>query len=160
MLFRSASIINKKRTRPQTSGCDAPLAGDLRLHARSGRRYHAVSIEIGGQHLDLSEQTVGAATVLQVTGRIDMTTSDAFRDRMLELLKTSGPLVVDMSGVGYISSAGLRALMLGSRQAHSGGTRLAVAAAQSVVMEIFKISRFDKVLSCHESVDAALAALK
>ena len=110
--------------------------------------------------MDLSEQTVGAATVLQVTGRIDMTTSDAFRDRMLDLLKVRGPLVVDMSGVSYISSAGLRALMLGSRQAHSGGTRLAVAAAQSVVMEIFKISRFDKVLSCHESVDAALTALK
>lgn len=119
-----------------------------------------MSIESGEPFLEISEQTVDAATVLRVAGRIDMTTSDAFRDRMLALLKTSGPLVVDMSGVSYISSAGLRALMLGSRQAHSAGTRLAVAAAQSVVMEIFKISRFDKVLSCHETVDAALAALK
>ena len=107
--------------------------------------------------MELSDSNVGSTAVLSVTGRIDMTTSDAFRERLLQLLAAGKPLVVDMSGVSYVSSAGLRALMLGSRQAHSAHTRLAVAAPQPVVMEIFKISRFDKVLSCHPTVEAALA---
>lgn len=117
-------------------------------------------IEPGREPLELSDRHVESIAVLNVTGRIDMTTSDAFRDRLLGMLDGGKPLVIDMSGVSYISSAGLRALMIGSRQAHSAGTRLAVAAPQPVVMEIFKISRFDKVLSCHASVDDALAAVK
>jgi anti-anti-sigma factor len=110
--------------------------------------------------LELSDKHVDSTAVLNVTGRIDMTTSDAFRERLVKLLAAGKPLVVDMSGVSYISSAGLRALMIGSRQAHGANTRLAVAAPQPVVMEIFKISRFDKVLSCHSTVEAALAAVK
>lgn len=110
--------------------------------------------------MELSDKHVDATAILSVAGRIDMTTSDAFRDRLVELLSSGNPLVVDMSGVSYISSAGLRALMLGSRQAHGAHTRFAVAAPQPVVMEIFKISRFDKVLSCHPTVEAALAAVK
>jgi anti-anti-sigma factor len=110
--------------------------------------------------LELSDRHVGSTAVLSVSGRIDMTTSDAFRDRLLEVLAAGKPLVVDLSGVSYVSSAGLRALMLGSRQAHTARTRLAVAAPQPVVMEIFKISRFDKVLSCHPTVEAALAEVQ
>lgn len=119
---------------------------------------HCDASPLGGA-LELSEKHVDSAVILTVTGRIDMTTSDAFRERLLAMLGGL-PLVIDFSGVNYISSAGLRALMLGSRQAHGAQTRLAVAAPQAVVMEIFKISRFDKVLSCHPTVEAALAAVK
>lgn len=110
--------------------------------------------------MELSETQVGSAAVLSASGRIDMSTSDAFRDRVIALLGAGRPLIVDMSGVSYISSAGLRALMLGSKQAHTVGAKLALAALQPVVLEIFQISRFDKLLPCHPSVDAALAAVK
>jgi len=110
--------------------------------------------------LELSDEHVDSAVILTVTGRIDMTTSDAFRERLQAMLTGGLPLVIDFSGVNYISSAGLRALMLGSKQARSAGTRLAVAALQPVVLEIFQISRFDKLLPCHPTVDAALAAVR
>jgi anti-anti-sigma factor len=110
--------------------------------------------------LELSETQVGPAAVLSANGRIDMSTSDAFRDRVIALLAADRPLIVDMSGVSYISSAGLRALMLGSKQAHTIGAKLELAALQPVVLEIFQISRFDKLLPCHPTLDAALAAVK
>ncbi len=110
--------------------------------------------------MELSDEHVDSAVILTVTGRIDMTTSDAFRERLQAMLTGGLPLVIDFSGVNYISSAGLRALMLGSKQARSAGTRLAVAALQPVVLEIFQISRFDKLLPCHPTVDAALAAVR
>jgi anti-anti-sigma factor len=110
--------------------------------------------------LDVSNKQVDSATVLVVAGRIDITTSDAFRDRLLETISGGRPVVIDLSGVDYISSAGLRALMLGSKQARSAGTKLTVAALHPVVLEIFQISRFDKLLPCHPTVDAALAAIR
>ena len=113
-----------------------------------------------GGTLELSDKRVDSAAILTVTGRIDMTTSDAFCERLLAMLAGGFPLVIDFSGVNYISSAALRALMLGSKQARDAGTRLAIAALQPVVLEIFQISRFDKLLPCYPTVDAALAAVR
>lgn len=110
--------------------------------------------------MELSDKQVDSAAILTVKGRVDMVASDAFRDHLLTMLTGGLPLVIDFSGVDYISSAGLRALMLGSKQARSTGTQLAVAALQPVVLEIFQISRFDKLLPCHPTVDAALAAVR
>lgn len=66
-------------------------------------------------------------------------------------------LVIDLSGVEYISSVGLRVLMIAAKKMREQQARLAVAALQSVVAEIFAISRFDRILEVHASLDAALA---
>jgi len=108
--------------------------------------------------LELSDKHTDSAVILTVTGRIDMTTSNEFCERLSALLTAGRPVVVDFSGVNYISSAGLRALMLASKQARSTGTGLAIAALQPVVLEIFQISRFDKLVPCHPTVEAALAS--
>ncbi len=55
-------------------------------------------------------------------------------------------LVLDFAGVDYISSVGLRVLMIAAKQTRGNGARIAVAALQPVVAEIFAISRFDHVL--------------
>jgi anti-anti-sigma factor len=77
-------------------------------------------------------------------------------------------LVLDFSGVEYISSVGLRVLMIAAKQMRAQQAKLSVAALQSVVAEIFTISRFDKVLvvcatledALAHSSDAALAAYR
>jgi anti-anti-sigma factor len=118
------------------------------------------SSTVQGGTLELSDKHVDSAAILTVKGRVDMVASDTFREHLLTMLTGGLPLVIDFSGVDYISSAGLRALMLGSKQARSTGTQLAIAALQPVVLEIFQISRFDKLLPCHPTVDAALAAIR
>lgn len=68
-------------------------------------------------------------------------------------------LVLDFTGVDYISSMGLRVLMMASKQMRSRNTRIAVAALQPVVAEIFDIARFRHVLEVFPSVRDALQAL-
>lgn len=113
--------------------------------------------------MELSERRAGRAVVLAPAGRIDMGTADQLRERLIPLVTAAGqsgdPVVLDFSGVDYISSAGLRVLMLAAKEARSSGGKIAVAALQPLVNEIFQISRFDKVLPCHGGVDQALAAL-
>jgi anti-anti-sigma factor len=57
------------------------------------------------------------------------------------------PLVLDFSGIDYISSVGPSVLMVAARQMREHDTRFIVAALRGVVAEIFAISRFDRVLT-------------
>src|SRR6266403_1508697 len=68
-------------------------------------------------------------------------------------------VVLDFAGVEYISSVGLRVLMLASKQAKSQRGALGIAALQPAVREIFDISRFTMVLDVFPSVREGLARL-
>ena len=68
-------------------------------------------------------------------------------------------MILDFAGVEYISSVGLRVLMIAAKQMRGRGARIAVAAPQPVVAEIFAISRFDRVLDIVPSVRGALEQL-
>lgn len=66
--------------------------------------------------------------------------------------------MLDFAGVDYISSAGLRVLMLAAKQAKAQGGFLALAAVQPLVQEILEISKFTLVLRILPSVREAVAA--
>jgi anti-anti-sigma factor len=113
--------------------------------------------------MDLSPIRFADIVVLAPKGRVDHGSADTFRTAVEPWLagcKAGGHgLVFDMAGLEYISSAGLRVLMLASKQARPTGGRIAIAALTPLVAEIFKISRFDMVFPTHPGLDAALAAL-
>lgn len=113
--------------------------------------------------MDIPTRTLDGAIVIAPQGPIDQASADAFRtaleSRLSACVKAGSPLVVDFSGVSYISSVGLRALMLAQRQAEAQEGRLGVAALTPVVKEVFEISRFNLVLKVFDSVEAAAAAL-
>jgi anti-anti-sigma factor len=69
------------------------------------------------------------------------------------------PLVVDFSGVEYISSMGLRVLMMASRAMRAREATMAIAGLQPAVQEIFDIARFQHVVSLFPTVRDALAAV-
>jgi anti-anti-sigma factor len=108
--------------------------------------------------VDIGERRQANVLVLAPVGRIDNLTSAAFQTRLLAAVtSSSADVVVDLSGVEYISSAGLRALMAASRQKPKD-RRLAVACLQTVVREIFAISRFSHVVPVFATVEEASTA--
>ena len=110
--------------------------------------------------MEIGERHDGDILILRPVGRIDNETSPDFQNRLLGSLTTAGAAVlVDFSAVDYISSAGLRALMMGSKQSKAAKGRLAVAALGPIVKEIFEISRFSLVVDVFETPEDALAAL-
>ena len=104
---------------------------------------------------------LGAALVLTPgEGRIDLSNADPFRDRLLEALALAPKaMVVDLSKVEYISSAGLRSLMIALKAAKGEGKALAVAALAPLTREIFAISRFDIVFPVFAGVRDAIQEL-
>lgn len=113
--------------------------------------------------MELKSSRVANAIILQPAGRIDQDHADDFRLALNPYLAQCAagmpPIILDFSAVSYISSVGLRALMLAARQAKSQGGRLVIAALTPIVKEVFEISRFNLVFQVFPDVDAALAAL-
>ena len=97
--------------------------------------------------------------IVSVSGRIDHNVSEEFTQALDPLLATCTQgrpsLLLDFSGVDYISSAGLRVLMMASRRAKTQQGVFAIAALQPMVQEVFAISRFNLIVPCYASVDSA-----
>ena len=110
--------------------------------------------------MDLSHRRYADAVVLAPVGRIDHASAESFKTALAPHIARCAAgqdqIVLDLSGVDYISSAGLRVLMLARKQAKAQGGTLAVAGLTPVVKEIFEISRFTVVFDLFPSVRAAL----
>lgn len=108
--------------------------------------------------MEIREKVCGSVTVLCPSGRIDAAHSEAFQVRLVAAVgRSAAHVVVDMSQVSYISSVGLRALMVAAKQTKATGGKLAVAGLQPIVQEIFEISRFSFVVKIFASVREGIA---
>jgi len=109
--------------------------------------------------MTLTTREQSGILIAAASGRIDHTSSEAFGKALEPLIKDCRPgnpaLLLDFSGVDYISSAGLRVLMMASRQVKVQQGIFAIAALQPLVQEVFAISRFNLIIPCYISVEAA-----
>lgn len=108
-------------------------------------------------------QERGTVNVLKVQGRIDHTSAPAFQETLAPYLDAccSGdkPLVLDFSALEYISSIGLRALMLAARQVKAQEGRIVIVALTPVVADVLRIARFDLIFPIFGDLEAAMNSL-
>ena len=113
--------------------------------------------------MPLAHRNYGSARVLAPKGRLDHDNCEAFqadlRPHAEACVKEGAALILDLSGLEYVSSAGLRCLMIAAREAKARAGRILVAAMQPVVAEIFQISRFNLVLEVFPTLRDALASV-
>ena len=113
--------------------------------------------------MNVSSRRFANAVVLRVEGRLDQDTCEGFRADLMKYVddaaREGGTIVLDLSPLDYVSSAGLRCFMLASRQAKAHHGRIFVAALQPMVSEIFEISHFNLVFQVFPTVREALGAV-
>ena len=111
--------------------------------------------------MKLSPRRFADAVVVSPVGRIDQSSADTFMEALAPHLERCAAgedrLVLDLSDLEYISSAGLRVLMLAAKQSKAQGGTLLVTGLQPLVREILEISRFTLVLDITPSLRDALA---
>ena len=112
-------------------------------------------------HLQIATRHVADAVIAMPVGRIDHRSAADFEAELTPLVTgavaAKGALVLDFSGIEYISSVGLRVLMIAAKKMRERETPLLVASLQSVMAEIFAISRFDRILTVTATLDDAMA---
>ena len=107
--------------------------------------------------MELSSQAHDNITIIQVEGRIDHKSAKDFELAFAPFLESDqGDLLLDLSGLEFMTSSGLRVLMIAAKTCQKQGREIVVAALQPKIKEIFQISRFDLILKVHESVEVAL----
>ena len=113
--------------------------------------------------MEFSSRRLADVVVAAPSGQIDhpnaMKLQQALTPIVDEAASGKTPLVLDFTGVEYISSMGLRVLMVAARQMKSASAPVAIAGLQPEVAEIFEIARFRFVVDVFPSVRDALVAL-
>jgi anti-anti-sigma factor len=110
--------------------------------------------------MDITEQKADSATVLQFSGRLDGTNSAAADTKLADAVGRNPTLVLDLGGLDYISSAGLRVLLKAAKQAQTAKQKLLLAALQPAVKQVFEISGFSTLFATFADRDAALKSLR
>lgn len=110
--------------------------------------------------MDMSEQQVGSVWIVKARGRLDGATSTAFARRIEALAGGSQPrLLVDFSGVDFVSSAGLRAVLMLVKKFKASNGILALCAVQAPVREVLDVTGFSGMISIYPEPGEGLAAL-
>lgn len=102
------------------------------------------------------------AMVGQPQGRVDESNWEAFSADLVAAIAAAAanglPFVVDLSGVHYMSSRGLRALSTGLATAKKADVAMRLAAPGQAMREILAISRYDRLFAVYDDVALASAA--
>lgn len=92
------------------------------------------------------EKRFGEETLIKIAGRIDTLSSADFEKAVDEVLDEAKTLVLDLNGVEYISSAGLRVILKAQKVMNQKG-KMVITNVPEAVMEIFDITGFSDFLT-------------
>ena len=96
--------------------------------------------------MTIDEHKEGDSLVLVLNGKVDVHSSDELTNVILRSFQKTNSLVIDMKDVPYVSSAGLRAFMLGQKTAMTKGAEFSLINVQDELKSIFHMTGFDKLL--------------
>ena len=109
--------------------------------------------------MDIHTRKQANVSVLTVSGRLDAVTTPEYENKLKKLIDDGDTIIViDFDGLSYISSAGLRGLLVTAKQVKAKSGQVCFANVKGAVKEVFNISGFNSIFKMHDSVDAALAA--
>jgi anti-anti-sigma factor len=107
--------------------------------------------------LELNQRHEGGWLVVAVTGRLDSASVDRFTAECSTMIDAANSnVVLELSGLQYVSSAGLSSILGAAKRVQARSGRLAIAGLKGLVKEVFSISGFETVLPTFPDVDTAI----
>lgn len=105
--------------------------------------------------MDITTTENGSATVVAVTGELDVSTAPELEERLQQLIDGgSADLVVDLSAIDFLDSTGLGVMVKALKWAREAGGGLRVVATEERITKVFTITGLDEVMRLSDSVDA------
>lgn len=110
--------------------------------------------------MGINAERADGTVIARADGRIDSSNSREFHSDLEAVVAGSdAALVLDFEDVAYISSAGMRVILLTAKSLQKSGTKFALCSMNDSIREVFKISGFDKIIEIHHSQAEALSAV-
>jgi len=109
--------------------------------------------------LKVTESTDGDVVVIGLDGRLDTATSADFDFALESHAEKPTRLLVDLTGIQYVSSAGLRVFLMLAKKLQKSDGKLVLCNMSATVREVFDIAGFSKILRIEPDRAAGVAAL-
>jgi len=109
--------------------------------------------------MDVATEVHDETLIHRISGRIDTSTAADAEHKLTAEVRQGRRVVLDMTRVAYVSSAGLRVVLMAAKLAKANRGAVALFGLQPTVREVFAMSGFDKVVTIRDDEAAALAAV-
>lgn len=109
-------------------------------------------------NIEVAEEQDGEALVLLPVGRLDSANARSFESIVMQ--KVDGGekrLLVDFSRLDFISSSGMRVLLMAAKKLNASEGKLVLCAMPDYIHEVFRISGFDQIIPIRDTRESALA---
>jgi anti-anti-sigma factor len=111
--------------------------------------------------MEFAQEQAGDVVIVRLTGRLDSGAAKSAEDGFNAALSGGTPhLAVDLTKLDYISSAGLRVLLVVAKKVQQAKGKVALFGLSPNVREVFSVSGFDTIFSIQPDSAAALAAVR
>src|SRR5215471_6938975 len=110
--------------------------------------------------MEISVKENGSATVIHITGDIDLYSSPKVRQAILNCVKSDNPgkILIDMSGVAYIDSSGVASLIEGLQLSNQKKRQFMIFGLTQRARAVIELARLDKVFKIFATEAEALGA--
>jgi len=108
--------------------------------------------------MEITHSQTGAWVVLALAGNLDTTGSEELEAVLLPLVNGS-PVALDFSGVGYVTSAGFRTLMIALKQQTASQGTLVLGGMSAPVRRFFDIAGLGRVFKIVDELSAIVSAV-
>ncbi len=96
--------------------------------------------------MQITVETIEDRTIIKVDGRVDAMTTQDLQDVIMNTFQSCSKIELDFAQVEYISSAGLKTLLLGQKTANSKGGQFTLRHVNDMVMEVLNMTGFAGIL--------------
>ncbi len=109
--------------------------------------------------MEINISTAGEVTVVEITGEIEASAAAQIQEKVLALIKPGLKLLMDMTDVAFMSSAGLRLLLLLYRQVTGQGGQMVLVGLSEEIQDTMSATGFLSFFTIQNTVDAGLGTL-
>lgn len=108
--------------------------------------------------LQLTTTRAGTCAVVSVGGEVDLGTAGQLSDQAVAALEATADLVLDLGGVSFMDSTGLKVLLVVQRRVQLAGGHLALAAPTRSVLKVLTVTGLDQTFTIRDTVVEAVQA--
>ena len=107
----------------------------------------------------IDTRQIDDVTVIDMAGRLDTSTSGDAYDEMMRIAKSGvSNVVLNLDRLEYVSSAGLRVILMAAKLLKSSDGEMKICHANGVVKEVLETSGFDHIINIHDNEKDAISA--
>lgn len=110
--------------------------------------------------MEVNVKEEGKAIIVSLEGSLDTTTASMVQEKTLPLVKEGKALLLEMSRCDYVSSAGLRTLLIIAKRIKAVGGRGAMSGLSDEIRDVMEMTGFEGMFEDYKTEADALKALK